>query len=82
MVGSKSCYNFSGHTKDTVFVVQLPLATIRLLACLAVIMLILLFKGYQRFIYRLVIYLLHDSCGALTHLMSGLPVDGNQELSV
>ena len=80
-VGPDTCYNFSKSTKDTAFVVQLSLATTGLLACLAVITLILLFKGYQRFIYRLVIYFMTAvGIHAFAHLVNGLPVDRDQEL--
>lgn len=56
--GPYTCYNFSNSTKDVAFVVQLSLASTGLLACATVISLILLFKGHQRFIYRLVVYLM------------------------
>ena len=80
-VGPKTCYNFSRRTKDTAFVVQLSLATTGLLACLTVITFILLFKGYRRFIYRLVIYFMTAvGIHAFAHLVNGLPVDRDQEL--
>ena len=79
--GPYTCYNLSNSTKDAAFIVQLSLASIGLVACMTVVTLILLFKGYQRFIYRLVIYLMTAvGIHAVAHIVDGLPVDRRQEL--
>ena len=79
--GPYTCYNLSNSTKDAAFIVQLSLASIGLVACMTVVTLILLFKGYQRFIYRLVIYLMTAvGIHAIAHIVDGLPVDRGQEL--
>lgn len=79
--GPYTCYNFSNSTKDVAFVVQLSLASTGLLACATVITLILLFKGHQRFIYRLVVYLMTAvGIHATAHILDGLPVDREREL--
>ena len=79
--GPYTCYNFSNRTKDVAFVVQLSLASTGLLACATVISLILLFKGHQRFIYRLVVYLMTAvGIHAIAHILDGLPVDREKEL--
>ena len=78
---TRGCYNLSNSTKDAAFIVQLSLATTGLVACMTVVMFILLFKGYQRFIYRLVIYLMTAvGIHAIAHIVDGLPVDRGQEL--
>ena len=75
------CYNFSQNAKDAAFIIQLSAASIGSATSFLVIILILLSKGHNRFIYRLVIYfmtvvLVH----ALTHIMNVLPIDFEEDL--
>ena len=79
--GPNTCYNFSNSTKNVAFVVQIALASTGLLACITVVTLILLFRGYKRFIFRLVIYLMAAvGIHATAHILDGLPVDRGKEL--
>ena len=79
--GPDACYNFSNRTEDVAFVVQLSLATLGLVTSTTVITVILLFKGHQRFIYRLVVYLMTAvGIHAIAHILDGLPVNREREL--
>ena len=78
--GPYDCYNFT-TTKNVEFVLQITLASVGLLACTTVVTLILLFRGYKRFIYRLVLYLMTAvGIHACAHIVDGFPVDRNQDL--
>ena len=75
------CYNLSSNTKNIAFFVQISLASVGLLLCIAVVTLIVVFRGYKRFIYRLVIYLMTAvAIHATAHIVDGLPVDRGKEI--
>ena len=55
-INNSSCYNFSKMESDAASYTKLCVASLGIVACLLVIVLITLSKSYKHFVFRLVIY--------------------------
>ena len=72
---NETCFEFTNDQLKVVYALKTCIASLAIIACGLVVFLILCFKGYREFVYRLVLYLMiPDILESLTNILEWLPV--------
>ena len=77
---NETCFEFTKDQLKVVRVLKSSVASLAIIACGLVVFLILHYKGYREFVYRLVLYLMiADILESLTNILEWLPVHSGKD---
>ena len=72
---NETCFEFTKDQLKVIHALKSSIASLAIIACGLVVFLILHYKGYREFVYRLVLYLMiADILESLTDTLEWLPV--------
>ena len=77
---NETCFEFTKDQLKVVYALKSCIASLAIIACGLVVFLVLCFKGYREFVYRLVLYLMiPDILESLTNILEWLPVHSGED---
>ena len=77
---NETCFEFTKDQLKVVYALKSCIASLAIIACGLVVFLVLCFKGYREFVYRLVLYLMiPDILESLTNILEWLPVHSGKD---
>lgn len=80
---SENCFNFTEKEVVVAVATRATISSLAFVACAVVILLIITFKGYRQFMYRLIVYfMVSDLLQALAQVLVNAPVSYNKEQGI
>ena len=77
---NETCFEFTKDQLKVVYALKSCIASLAMIACVIVVFLILHYKGFREFVYRLVLYLMiADILESLTNILEWLPVHSGED---